>query len=42
MSCILDSSSWSVVSSCAGADGSWSKDLRNCCVLVSCLLKSLM
>ena len=42
MSCILDNSSWSVVRSCAGADGSWSKDLRNCCVFVSCLLKSLL
>ena len=40
MSCMLDNSSWSVVSSCAGADGCWSKDLRNCCVLVSCLLNS--
>ena len=40
MSCMLDNSSWSVVSSCVGADGCWSKDLRNCCVLVSCLLKS--
>ena len=40
MSCMLDNSSWSVVSSCAGADGCWSKDWRNCCVLVSCLLKS--
>ena len=37
MSCMLDNSSWSVVSSCVGADGCWSKDLRNCCVLVSCL-----
>ena len=41
MSCMLDNSSWSVVSSCVGPDGCWSKDLRNCCVLVSCLLKSL-
>ena len=40
MSCMLDDSSWSVVSSCVGADGCWSKDLRNCCVLVSCRLKS--
>ena len=40
MSCMLDNSSWSVVSSCVGADGCWSKDLRNYCVLVSCLLKS--
>ena len=32
MSCMLDSSSWSVVSSCVGADGCWSKDQRNCCV----------
>ena len=40
MSCMLDNSSWSVVSSCVGADGCWSKDQRNCCVLVSCLLKS--
>ena len=40
VSCMLDNSSWSVVSSCAGADGCWSKDWRNCCVLVSCLLKS--
>ena len=40
MSCMLDNSSWSVVSSCVGADGCWSKDLRNCCVLVSCLVKS--
>ena len=40
MSCMLDNSRWSVVSSCIGADGCWSKDLRNCCVLVSCLLKS--
>ena len=39
MSCILDDSSWSVVRSCVGADGCWSKDWRNCCVLVSCLLK---
>ena len=39
MSCMLDNSSWSVVSSCVGADGCWSKDWRNC-VLVSCLLKS--
>ena len=38
-SCMLDNSSWSVVSSCGGADGCWSKDQRNCCVLVSCLLK---
>ena len=41
ISCMLDNSSWSVVSSCVGADGCWSKDLRNHCVLVSCLLKSL-
>ena len=40
MSCMLDNSSWSVVSSCVGADGCWSKDLRNCCILVSCLVKS--
>ena len=40
MSCMLDNSSWSEVSSCVGADGCWSKDQRNCCVLVSCLLKS--
>ena len=40
MSCMLDSSSWSVVSSCVEADGCCSKDLRNCWVLVSCLLKS--
>ena len=40
MSCILDNSSWSVVSSCVGAEGCWSKDLRNCCILVSCLVKS--
>ena len=40
MSCMLDNSSWSVVSSCTGADGCWSKDQRYCCVLVSCLLKS--
>ena len=40
MSCMLDNSSWSVVSSCVGADGCRSKDLRNCCILVSCLLKS--
>ena len=40
ISCMLDNSSCSVVRSCAGADGCWSKDLRNCCVLVSCLLKS--
>ena len=38
MSCILDNSSWSVVSSCVGADGCWSKDQRNCCVLISCLI----
>ena len=25
MSCMLDNSSWSVVSSCVGADGCWSK-----------------
>ena len=37
---MLDNSSWSVVSSCVGADGCWSKDLRNCCAVVSCLLKS--
>ena len=40
MSCMLDNSNWSVVSSCVGADGCWSNDLRNCCVLVSCPLKS--
>ena len=40
MSCMLDSSNWSVVSSCVDADGCCSKDLRNCWVLVSCLLKS--
>ena len=40
MSCMLDNSSWSVVSSCVGADGCWSKDLRNCCILVTCLVKS--
>ena len=40
MSCMLDNSNWSVVSSCVGAEGCWSYDLRNCCVLVSCLLKS--
>ena len=40
MSYMLDNSNWSVVSSCVGADGCWSNDLRNCCVLVSCLLKS--
>ena len=34
MSCMLDNSSWSVVSSCAGADGFLSRDQRNCCVLV--------
>ena len=39
MSCMLHNLSWSVVSSCVGADGCWSKDLRNCCVLVSCLVK---
>ena len=40
MSCMLHNSSWNVVSSCVGADGCWSKDLRNCCILVSCLVKS--
>ena len=40
MSCMLDNSNWSVVSSCVGAEGCWSNDLRNCCVLVSCPLKS--
>ena len=40
MSCMLDNFSWSVVSSSGGADGCWSKDLRNCCILVSCLVKS--
>ena len=40
MSCMLDNSSCSVVSSCVGEDGCWSKDLRNCCILVSCLVKS--
>ena len=30
MSCMLDNSSWSVVSSSVGADGCWSKDRRNC------------
>ena len=40
MSCMLDNSSWSIVRSCVGADGCWSKDLRNCCILVSCLVKS--
>ena len=40
MSCMLDNSSLSVVSSCVSADGCWSKDLKNCCILVSCLLKS--
>ena len=30
MSCILDSSSCRVVSSCGDADGCCSKDLRNC------------
>ena len=30
MSCMLDNSNWSVVSSCVGADGCCSKDLRNC------------
>ena len=34
MSYMLDSSSWSVASSCVGADGCCSKDLRNCCILV--------
>ena len=42
MSCILNNSSWSVVRSCVGTDGNWSKDLRNCCDFVSCLLKSLL
>ena len=41
MSCILDSSNCRVVSSCGDADGCCSKDLRNCCILASCLLKSL-
>ena len=40
MSCMLDNSSCNVVISCTGVDGCWSKDQRNCCVLVSCLLKS--
>ena len=40
MSCMLDNSNWSVVSSCVGAEGCWSNDLRNCCVMVSCPLKS--
>ena len=40
MSCMLDNSNWSVVSSCVDADGCCSKDLMNCWVLVSCLLKS--
>ena len=40
MSCMLDNSNWSVVSSCVGAEGCWSNDLRNHCVLVSCPLKS--
>ena len=40
MSCILDSSNCRVVSSCGDADGWCSKDLRNCCILASCLLKS--
>ena len=40
MSCILDSSSCRVVSSYGDANGCCSKDLRNCCILVSCLLKS--
>ena len=40
MSCMLANSSGSAVSSCVGADWCWSKDLRYCCVLVSCLLKS--
>ena len=30
MSCMLDSSNWSVVSSCVDADGCFSKDQRNC------------
>ena len=40
MSCMLDNSNWSVVRSCVGAEECWSKNLRNCCVLVSCPLKS--
>ena len=40
ISCILDNSSCSVVISCVEADGCCSKDLRNCWVLLSCLLKS--
>ena len=40
ISCMLDNSNWSVVRSCVDADGCCSKDLRNCCILVSCLLKS--
>ena len=39
-SCMLDNSSYSVVSNCVGAGGYLSKDLRNCCILVSCLVKS--
>ena len=39
MSCILDSSHCKVVSSCGDANGWCSKDLWNCCILVSCLLK---
>ena len=39
MSCMLHNLSWSVVSSYVCADGCWSKDLRNCCILVSCLVK---
>ena len=41
MSWMLDNFSWSVDNSWVGAEGSWSRDLRNCCVLASCLLKSL-
>ena len=40
MSWMLDNSSLSADSSCVGADGCRSKDLSNCCILVSCLLKS--
>ena len=40
MSCMLDNSNWSVVSICVDTEGSCSKDLMNCWVLVSCLLKS--
>ena len=40
MSQMLDNSSLSVDNNCVGVDGCRSRDLINCCVLVSCLVKS--